>query len=179
MPHGQQAVCREDHVTPESRQRVGAHTPDQGHPKPHDRNLHEGERARPALEAARVNAIRGSDATSAIDTCLRVMDAPQVEAALPSVVNLLSRGVGLPTPAESDGLLATKLKYLLDKGMNVILAIGEPLPIREKGIDAVMQCLIPQLAEVKDLLDPARVVIAYAPVWSIGTGVTASPEQAQ
>ena len=85
----------------------------------------------------------------------------------------------LPTPAESNTLLATKLKYLLDKGMNVILAIGEPLPIREKGIDAVMENLIPQLAEVKDLLDPARVVIAYEPVWSIGTGVTASPEQAQ
>ena len=34
----------------------------------------------------------------------------------------------LPTPAELKTLLATKLKYLLDKGMNVILAIGEPLP---------------------------------------------------
>jgi triosephosphate isomerase len=86
---------------------------------------------------------------------------------------------GLPTPPESNTLLATKLKYLLEKGMNVILAIGEPLPIREKGIEAVMENLIPQLAEVKDMLDPARVVIAYEPVWSIGTGVTASPEQAQ
>jgi len=86
---------------------------------------------------------------------------------------------GLPTPPESNTLLATKTKYLLEKGMNVILAIGEPLPIREKGIDAVMENLIPQLAEVKDMLDPARIVIAYEPVWSIGTGVTASPEQAQ
>jgi phosphoglycerate kinase len=86
---------------------------------------------------------------------------------------------GLPTPPETNTLLATKLKYLLEKGMNVILAIGEPLPVREKGIDAVMACLIPQLAEVKSLLDPARVVLAYEPVWSIGTGVTASPEQAQ
>ena len=86
---------------------------------------------------------------------------------------------GLPTPPESNTLLATKLKYLLEKGMNVILAIGEPLPIREKGIEAVMENLIPQLAEVKDILDPARVVLAYEPVWSIGTGVTASPEQAQ
>ena len=86
---------------------------------------------------------------------------------------------GLPTPPESNTLLARKAKYLLEKGMNVILAIGEPLPVREKGIEAVMAYLIPQLAEVKDLLDPARVVIAYEPVWSIGTGVTASPEQAQ
>jgi len=86
---------------------------------------------------------------------------------------------GLPTPAESNTLLATKLKYLLDAGLNVILAIGEPLPVREKGIAAVMANLVPQLAEVKSLLDPARVVIAYEPVWSIGTGVTATPAQAQ
>ena len=86
---------------------------------------------------------------------------------------------GLPTPPESNTLLATKTKYLLEKGMNVILAIGEPLRIRQKGIAAVMEYLIPQLNEVKDLLDPTRVVIAYEPVWSIGTGVTASPQQAQ
>ena len=36
-----------------------------------------------------------------------------------------------------------------------------------------------QLEDIKHLLDPAKVVIAYEPVWSIGTGVTASPEQAQ
>ena len=86
---------------------------------------------------------------------------------------------GLPTPAESNALLATKLEHILDQGLNCILAIGEPLPVREKGIDAVMENLIPQLAEVKDLLSPERVVIAYEPVWSIGTGVTATPAQAQ
>merc|ERR1711957_86173 len=36
-----------------------------------------------------------------------------------------------------------------------------------------------QLNDIKGMLDPARVVIAYEPVWAIGTGVTASPEQAQ
>ena len=86
---------------------------------------------------------------------------------------------GLPTPPESNTLLATKLKHILDNGMNCILAIGEPLPVRERGIDAVMQDLIPQLAECKKMLHPDRVVIASEPVWSIGTGVTATPEQAQ
>ena len=38
---------------------------------------------------------------------------------------------------------------------------------------------INQLSDIKGMLDPARVVIAYEPVWSIGTGVTASPAQAQ
>eukprot|EP00629_Pelagomonadales_sp_RCC1024_P000484 CAMPEP_0119269244 /NCGR_PEP_ID=MMETSP1329-20130426/6729_1 /TAXON_ID=114041 /ORGANISM="Genus nov. species nov., Strain RCC1024" /LENGTH=535 /DNA_ID=CAMNT_0007269241 /DNA_START=229 /DNA_END=1836 /DNA_ORIENTATION=- len=85
----------------------------------------------------------------------------------------------LPIPVESNELLATKLAYVLEQGLNCILAIGEPLPVREKGIDAVMENLIPQLECVKDLLSAERVVIAYEPVWSIGTGVTASPEQAQ
>jgi len=86
---------------------------------------------------------------------------------------------GLATPAESDALLATKAAYALEKGLNVVLAIGEPLPVRERGLDAVVAHLVPQLDAVRDLLDPARVVVAYEPVWSIGTGVTATPDQAQ
>ena len=55
--------------------------------------------AQSSLEAARVAAMRGSDATSAIDVCLRVMDAPQLEATMPALLHLLSRGTGLPTRA--------------------------------------------------------------------------------
>ena len=48
-----------------------------------------------------------------------------------------------------------------------------------KGIQAVVDFCVEQLKPCKDLLDPATVVIAYEPVWSIGTGVTATPQQAQ
>merc|ERR1712070_134301 len=86
---------------------------------------------------------------------------------------------GLPTPAESHELLATKLGYILDKGLNCVFCIGEPLPVREQGLDAVVDYCAKQLEDIKGLLDADRVVIAYETVWAIGTGVTASPEQAQ
>jgi len=86
---------------------------------------------------------------------------------------------GLKTPAESSDFLAEKLAYILEKGLKCVLAIGEPLPVREKGIDAVVAYCVEQLAPCKASLDADKVVIAYEPVWSIGTGVTATPEQAQ
>ena len=75
--------------------------------------------------------------------------------------------------------LATKCKYAYDNGFKVVYAIGEPLPVREKGIEAVVAYCVEQLTPFLPLMDPEKLVIAYEPVWSIGTGVTATPEQAQ
>merc|ERR1711972_437351 len=82
-------------------------------------------------------------------------------------------------PMDDNTTLAAKLKYALDAGMSVVFCIGEPKAIREKGLDAVVQEMDVQLTQIYSLLDPAKVVIAYEPVWAIGTGLTVTPEDAQ
>lgn len=81
--------------------------------------------------------------------------------------------------AESDQLVADKAKAALSHGLVPIVCVGETLAERESGqTEAVVGR---QLDTVIATLgaDVAKVVVAYEPVWAIGTGKTASPEQAQ
>jgi triosephosphate isomerase len=80
---------------------------------------------------------------------------------------------------ESDQLVADKAKAALSHGLTPIVCVGETLAEREANqTEAVVGR---QLQAVIDTLgaDIARVVVAYEPVWAIGTGKTASPAQAQ
>jgi triosephosphate isomerase len=78
---------------------------------------------------------------------------------------------------ESDELLNKKTKAGLAAGLKVIFCIGETLPERESG--KLEQVLSRQINEGLKDIAPDKLVIAYEPVWAIGTGVTATPEQAQ
>ncbi len=78
---------------------------------------------------------------------------------------------------ESDELLNKKAKAAQAAGMTVIFCCGEPLEVREKG--GTNDLLAGQLDGGLAGLDPEKLIIAYEPIWAIGTGVTASPEQAQ
>ena len=81
---------------------------------------------------------------------------------------------------ETDALLSKKLKAVLAEGLTVILCVGETLEERKqnKTFDVVGHQLQAGLAGV-DKAAAGQLVIAYEPVWAIGTGVNASPQQAQ
>jgi triosephosphate isomerase len=81
---------------------------------------------------------------------------------------------------ESDEMLATKLDLILSRGLTPIFCCGESLEIRESGnyVDFVSAQLKASLFHLPEE-DFKKIVIAYEPIWAIGTGKTASSEQAQ
>ncbi|KAH0037994.1 Triosephosphate isomerase, partial [Aureobasidium melanogenum] len=79
---------------------------------------------------------------------------------------------------ETDDFIASKTKAALDNGLGVILCIGETLEQREAN--QTIEVVTNQLRAVaKQVQDWSKVVIAYEPVWAIGTGKVATTEQAQ
>lgn len=79
---------------------------------------------------------------------------------------------------ESDANVAEKTSAALESGLSVILCIGETLEQREANqtVDVVVR----QLNAVADVVkDWSKIVVAYEPVWAIGTGKVATSEQAQ
>ncbi|MDG5767654.1 triose-phosphate isomerase [Balneolales bacterium ANBcel1] len=81
---------------------------------------------------------------------------------------------------EDDAIINKKTKKALGDGLTPIVCVGEVLQERKDGshFDVVKTQTKGSLAGI-DASDAAKIVIAYEPVWAIGTGETATPDQAQ
>ncbi len=81
---------------------------------------------------------------------------------------------------ESDGLVAAKYVAAQAAGLTPILCVGESLDERESGVtEAVVARQLDAVIKLAGVDSFAGAIVAYEPVWAIGTGKTASPEQAQ
>ncbi|NNH38835.1 triose-phosphate isomerase [Acinetobacter terrae] len=81
---------------------------------------------------------------------------------------------------ETAQILNEKVKNALNAGLTIIYCVGESLEQREKG--QAEQVVLQQICDIASVVQAEqwqKIVIAYEPIWAIGTGKTASPEDAQ
>ena len=81
---------------------------------------------------------------------------------------------------ETDAAVNAKVKSAIQAGLTPIVCVGEMLAEREAGsAESVVKTQLRGGLDGLTLADTERIIIAYEPVWAIGTGKTATPEQAQ
>ncbi|MEP6847371.1 MAG: triose-phosphate isomerase [Acidobacteriota bacterium] len=81
---------------------------------------------------------------------------------------------------ETDASVGKKTKAAIAAGLTAIVCMGESLAEREAGnAESVVEAQLDKGLDGLTVSDLERIIIAYEPVWAIGTGKTATPEQAQ
>jgi triosephosphate isomerase len=81
---------------------------------------------------------------------------------------------------ETDEIVAEKVQVALDNGLTPLFCIGELLEERESGnTETVVARQIKAVIDRVGIEAFKNIIVAYEPVWAIGTGVTATPQQAQ
>lgn len=140
----------------------------------------------PAIYLAHVKSIIPSNVGVAAQNCWKVAKGAFTGEISPTMIKdvgadwvILGHSERRTIFGETDDLVAEKVAHALECGLKVIACIGETLEEREAGkteevVFRQTKALLPAIGN-----NWANVVLAYEPVWAIGTGKTASPQQAQ
>ena len=134
-----------------------------------------------------IDAVKGSNIKVAAQNCHQEISGaftgewpPELLAELGCAYVIIGHSERRSIFGEPDELIARKAVAVYRAGLIPVVCIGETLEEREAGktLEVVTRQLSVVLEAVKDL-KPETMVIAYEPVWAIGTGKTASPQQAE